>query len=70
MLFPQKVSLEDLNLHTHVEQHFGATMPVPMDCGDEMNGLIDTDVNEELTSPRIDNDEDLSASSEDIYGAD
>ncbi|KAG6138806.1 hypothetical protein E4U50_008467 [Claviceps purpurea] len=37
---------------------------------DVMNGLIDTDVNEELTSPRIDNDEDLSASSEDIYGAD
>ncbi|KAG6313383.1 hypothetical protein E4U44_002625 [Claviceps purpurea] len=38
---------------------------------DVMDGLIDTDVNEELTSLGIDNDEDLSdASSEDIYGAD
>ncbi|KAG6053258.1 hypothetical protein E4U17_004888 [Claviceps sp. LM77 group G4] len=39
---------------------------------DAMNGLIDTDINEELMTPEneIDNDEDLSdTSSEDIYGA-
>ncbi|KAG5952671.1 hypothetical protein E4U58_000675, partial [Claviceps cyperi] len=36
---------------------------------DAMNGLIDTDMNEELMTAGIDNDEDLSdSSSEDIYG--
>ncbi|KAG6100547.1 hypothetical protein E4U14_007014 [Claviceps sp. LM454 group G7] len=38
---------------------------------DAMNGLIYTDLNEELMTAGIDNDEDLSdASSEDLYGAD
>ncbi|KAG6131390.1 hypothetical protein E4U38_003977 [Claviceps purpurea] len=38
---------------------------------DAMNGPIDTDMNEELMTAKIDNDEDLSdASSEDLYGAD
>ncbi|KAG6117499.1 hypothetical protein E4U13_001026 [Claviceps humidiphila] len=38
---------------------------------DAMNGHIDTDLNEELMTAGIDNDEDLSdASSEDLYGAD
>ncbi|KAG6088533.1 hypothetical protein E4U31_000158 [Claviceps sp. LM219 group G6] len=38
---------------------------------DAMNGLIDTDLNEELMTAGIDNDEDLrDASSEDVYGAD
>ncbi|KAG6113735.1 hypothetical protein E4U31_008041 [Claviceps sp. LM219 group G6] len=38
---------------------------------DAMNGLIDTDVNEEDTSPGSDDDKNSSdTSSEDIYGAD
>ncbi|KAG6315363.1 hypothetical protein E4U22_007928 [Claviceps purpurea] len=38
---------------------------------DAMNGPIDTDMNEELMTAKIDSDEDLSdASSEDLYGAD
>ncbi|KAG6192157.1 hypothetical protein E4U36_000057 [Claviceps purpurea] len=38
---------------------------------DAMNGLIDTNMNEELMTAGIDNDGDLSdASSEDLYGAD
>ncbi|CCE34016.1 uncharacterized protein CPUR_07947 [Claviceps purpurea 20.1] len=38
---------------------------------DAMNGPIDTDMNEELMTAKIDSGEDLSdASSEDLYGAD